>query len=338
MSITEQLPSIIAAVDEELGSGPKKRSVVLFDGKRLSATHESYQYHFEIPEGVFLGHVDDPEIIYQDSKVEGEILSVDNQFVTLSLTEDLGERVAQVAVEWATKLILQRLLDRLNKINTYGDTSDSSVASLLFRPTAEVAGEPKESAIFIDGLRNAPQRKAIAGAMVNKVSFVWGPPGTGKTSTLGFIAYNLIKTGQRVLFATNTNRAVDVAMQDVIGAYEHFGESFKGSITRYGPPFLRDDAALQSICFQNELQEVKEKLKEEIRDQYQLLHNYKSLHREVSEHSSYLRETSQAHKKVAEATAKLERLQGDLKRLEQQLSNRHGAGFLARLVSPAPSL
>ncbi len=86
MGIEQQLPAVIEAVREELGKGPRKRSVVLFDGKRLSSQAESFVYRFEIPEGVFLTHVDDADIIYQDGKVDGDILSVDNQFVTLSLT------------------------------------------------------------------------------------------------------------------------------------------------------------------------------------------------------------------------------------------------------------
>ena len=217
MGIEQQLPSVIAAVREELGAGSRKRSVVLFDGKRLSAQPERCVYRFEIPEGVFMGHVDDPDIIFQDSRIEGDVLGIDNQFVTLSLEEDLGERVPQIAVEWATKLILQRLLDRLMQISTGSDKVDLTLATQLFSPDDQVAGQADEGAVQVHSTEtNAPQRRAIAGTVANKVSFVWGPPGTGKTSTLGFIAYNLIKNGQRILFATNTNRSVDVAMQSVM--------------------------------------------------------------------------------------------------------------------------
>jgi len=333
MPVDQQLPSVIAAVREELGAGPRKRSVVLFDGKRLSAQPERCVYRFEIPEGVFMGHVDDAEIIFQDSRIEGEVLSIDNQFVTLSLEEDLGERVSQIAVEWATKLILQRLLDRLTKISTEGDKVDFTLATMLFSPDGNVAGQPDTTAVKADEIRNAAQRQAIAGAMANRVSFVWGPPGTGKTSTLGFIAYNLIKNGQRVLFATNTNRAVDVAMQNVVAAYRHFNEPFKGDITRYGPPFLRNDDDLQAICFQNELQEIREKLKEEIREEYQLLQEFRALKREVSEHTTYLNEKTKAEAGLADAEAKLKRLRAEVKRLEQQLAGRKDSGFLSRLVN-----
>ena len=62
MGIEQQLPSVIAAVREEPGAGPRKRSVVLFDGKRLSAQPERCVYRFESPEGVFMGHVDGADI------------------------------------------------------------------------------------------------------------------------------------------------------------------------------------------------------------------------------------------------------------------------------------
>jgi KaiC/GvpD/RAD55 family RecA-like ATPase len=333
MSVKEQLPSIIEAVQEELGKGSKKRSVVLFDGKLLSTEAENSVYRFEIPEGVFFGHVDDADIIYQDTVIEGEILSVDNQFVTLSIAENLGDRVGQIAVEWATKLILERLLARLIKISGAGDKVDFTIPSSLFNPDGNAAGTINLNEVRADERRNDPQRKAIAGAIANRVTFVWGPPGTGKTSTLGFIAYNLIKKGQRVLFATNTNRAVDVALQNVIGAYRHFDEPFAGAITRYGKPFIQSDADLQAICFQNELQKIKEELKEEIRDEYQLLLEFRTVKREVSEHISYLQQKSTAEKALRKSDTTLQRLQEDLNKLKQQLAGRKGAGFLSRLVS-----
>ena len=49
-------------------------------------------------------------------------------------------------------------------------------------------------------------------ALGNEVSYIIGPPGTGKTETLAAIAYALVQAGRSVLIAAHTNIAVDNAI------------------------------------------------------------------------------------------------------------------------------
>jgi len=63
-----------------------------------------------------------------------------------------------------------------------------------------------------DGL-NASQIHAVRLCMESTVAFVWGPPGTGKTETLGHIVEELAARGRRVLVASTTNAAVDQALE-----------------------------------------------------------------------------------------------------------------------------
>lgn len=58
-------------------------------------------------------------------------------------------------------------------------------------------------------LRKA-QQFAVANAMHRDASMLWGPPGTGKSYTLGHIAERFRSEGKRVLVLSTTNAAVDV--------------------------------------------------------------------------------------------------------------------------------
>ena len=72
-----------------------------------------------------------------------------------------------------------------------------------FRETSET---------FIDN--NAAQNEAVQLAVgAEDVALVHGPPGTGKTYTLGQIVRALVERGNRVLLSAFTNRAVDNAME-----------------------------------------------------------------------------------------------------------------------------
>ncbi|GEM49175.1 DEAD/DEAH box helicase [Deinococcus cellulosilyticus] len=59
-----------------------------------------------------------------------------------------------------------------------------------------------------------------------KGSFLWGPPGTGKTHTLGrFLAELLLQTQKKVLLLSSTNTAVDIALTELDRALQSIQDS-----------------------------------------------------------------------------------------------------------------
>jgi hypothetical protein len=75
---------------------------------------------------------------------------------------------------------------------------------------------------------NSSQKKAVELCCRSDLAFVWGPPGTGKTRTLGHIAAELLHQGLRVLVTSTTNAAVDQALEQLATlepARPFFGEA-----------------------------------------------------------------------------------------------------------------
>ncbi|MBN1187648.1 MAG: AAA family ATPase [Bacteroidales bacterium] len=58
-------------------------------------------------------------------------------------------------------------------------------------------------------LLNESQINAINKSLSQNVTFIWGPPGTGKTITLGSLAAFLIQNNRRVLLSALSNKALD---------------------------------------------------------------------------------------------------------------------------------
>jgi DNA replication ATP-dependent helicase Dna2 len=56
---------------------------------------------------------------------------------------------------------------------------------------------------------NASQARAIEKGLTQRVTFVWGPPGTGKTKTMAALAAGLVRSKKRVLLSAMSNMALD---------------------------------------------------------------------------------------------------------------------------------
>lgn len=84
--------------------------------------------------------------------------------------------------------------------------------------------------------------------LTNPVTFIWGPPGTGKTTTLAKISSEFIDRGMRVLMVSYSNVSVDGALLRVadMANYE------PGMVIRYGYPRdekLANDSTLNSYLY-----------------------------------------------------------------------------------------
>jgi hypothetical protein len=93
--------------------------------------------------------------------------------------------------------------------------------------------EPREL-IRAHASLNASQRAAVQLCSDSDLAFVWGPPGTGKTTTLAHIVSELMAQGLRVLVLSTTNAALDQALEQ-IAADADMSEAIRaGTVVRIG--------------------------------------------------------------------------------------------------------
>jgi hypothetical protein len=143
------------------------------------------------------------------------------------LLEELKKRLRQRIDDGCTSLPASVLLDRMR--------GEAALGTAL-------AGEPGPS-------RNREQSSAVLSCASSPLWFVWGPPGTGKTSTLGHLVRKLVEAGETVLVTAHSNVAVDAALRQT---YQQLQESTLGKdllaskqVVRAGPAALEDVKGLQ---------------------------------------------------------------------------------------------
>jgi hypothetical protein len=81
---------------------------------------------------------------------------------------------------------------------------------------------------------NTSQLAAVQLCSDSDLAFVWGPPGTGKTTTLAHIVSELRAQGLRVLILSTTNAALDQALAKVAAERELAEEIQAGRAVRIG--------------------------------------------------------------------------------------------------------
>jgi hypothetical protein len=201
--------------------------IPLINGRKVSEVGGAFQYAFSI-QNALNAPGDQPADLHIPGRaaVEATIVSIEGLAVTISVPEFLGDTVPYGTLRSDLTLLLRRLIDRIEKL---GDAANPAGDRLLGR--ASVSG----SAVIqpVGGL-NAEQAAAVASAIGRDTTFIWGPPGTGKTRTIGTIGVQLYRCVRSVLVVSHTNAAVDQALLHIAA---QLGQDLaEGSVLRVGEP------------------------------------------------------------------------------------------------------
>ncbi len=225
---------------------------VLINGKKLrSPARDEVHYRFETT-NPSLRFAEKCEASLPDETVTIYPVEVGEESMVFSYPKDYGDVIAEVELEWENDFVLKRIQESLTDLLSDSERRER-IKRMLNPPVLEKTEE--QPVVKDDGMRNEAQHEAIGKALRQPVSFIWGPPGTGKTATLAYIMANYVLLGKSVLFVSNTNRAVDHGMMGVIEAMDTLGiSSVPKRITRFGERVLENDR-LEKIHFEKQLEE-----------------------------------------------------------------------------------
>lgn len=244
----------IDALDKEIEAVRKKPSQeVLKSGVFVRKIEDQYVYRFETSTNS-IRFADRVQLLDENQQYTALLGEADKEFIELLTAENFGPEIREIQAEWENDFILRQMQHQLMRID---DPDDFPMLQRLLDRNFEDETELPRSD-DPTGLNHA-QQQALLKAMSQPVSFIWGPPGTGKTSTLGHIVARLLSEKHRVLFVSNTNRAVDVGLLATLQALKENAIPFSGDrITRFGELIL-DQPELEAVHFEAEVERLTKK-------------------------------------------------------------------------------
>lgn len=210
-------------------------AVPLSNGHKVTQLGSAFQYAFLID-----SVLNTPDGAPGDLMVPGKpplevtIVSAEGLRLVVSVNTDLGQFIPTARLQSNLTLLMRKLIERIEK-----NASNENPAASRMLGKKPVQGEPKP--IEKQANLNESQFKALQGALGRNLAFIWGPPGTGKTHTIGTIAECLYREKRTVLVVSHTNTAVDQAIRHVANTFkkERPDDLSKGGLLRLGE--VRDE-------------------------------------------------------------------------------------------------
>jgi len=247
-----------------------ERTLALKDGKFVGEIARERVYQFSIERKVPVADETPAQIEIMGRNYRASIVSFLEFKLNVRVTGFDGEQIPFALLKIDATYVLKKLKEALSFLSY---RSQSVILALkVFNQIPPKCGAGNPTFTLMDNNGKGPdhfQASAIDACLGNEVSFIHGPPGTGKTRTLVNVVNDLANNGKKVLVSCHTNIACDNVIEHFI-RYEHEKtvENLltNGGIVRIGTPFLQNpriksltiDAIYDRLS--KELREEKEKL------------------------------------------------------------------------------
>ncbi|MDX6528485.1 MAG: hypothetical protein QOH41_775 [Blastocatellia bacterium] len=205
-------------------------------GERIGRSERNILYKFPLSDELQLRDDTPIRIVYGQEEADGTIVSLQPGFIIVSLEHDLGPKIPYARLITDDSFLVERLRQRLEEVGRGEARLNRYFADRVIGDGAIKSSDKEPAAeVFLDGFLDDEKKDAVRRVLGTEVAFLWGPPGTGKTTTLARIVEAHFRAGRSVLLVSNTNVAVDTALEKVAQRLEHDPLFHCGAVLRHGP-------------------------------------------------------------------------------------------------------
>jgi superfamily I DNA and/or RNA helicase len=226
MKISSLVEEWQAALEIEIAHLMKRESTGIFveEGRCLRKDESVFIYWFtlaypaSLPEG--------SSAIFKTGKRQfsGKVISSEERECILEFNQYIGDTVSNGQLLYEPWELLEKLIERLDEAKERHGKS-RRIKDLMFPPE-----EIFHNTVSVKNTLH----EAYVRSKYNPVTYLWGPPGTGKTYTLARVAAYHYSEGRRVLLLSHSNAAVDVLIEEMHQFLTGHDRWKPGDVIRYG--------------------------------------------------------------------------------------------------------
>ena len=236
-SLADVVNGCTEALNFEIEEAKRRPAIYdLRDGILVERLSGACTYSFRLPFDP--GAPDEVKLIVDERTLDATYAGYDEkeEAVRILLGEDLGNSISAAKLLASNWELLVKLRDQLNRL-------PSSLAYRNLNFVHRIAGLespllpafPTTIPAQAKAGLNLGQAAALDLVAANDLTFVWGPPGTGKTQTMAALARAAIASSKRLLMVAHANVAVDNLLARVVDLFQDDASFFaEGKLLRYG--------------------------------------------------------------------------------------------------------
>ncbi len=279
--------------------------VELHNGEYIDQAEGSWIYRFTVMEDLNLRDDTPVRVTSNQEDVSGFLVSFRNSVLIVALERNIGPTIAEARLVADSAFIVERLKKRLEMVRDGEAQFNSSAAERVFGIAAPQIDDAEPHPLIIQDVGiNADQFRAVRRSLGSDTTFVWGPPGTGKTTTLARVVEAHYRAGRTVLLVSNTNIAVDTALEYVAERLCGETDFHQGLVIRHGP--VVKEELRQRFGPQVILGEILARLGESQRSEKERLsHEAEPLETEEKKLAEILNEIRRIDRQISDARATL---------------------------------
>lgn len=235
---SQRLDEYIAAFRTELGAAQRHgatRRVDLDDGRVTQAGQTNSVLVFANPGTVTLQEDDEVKLTLRAKTYDATVLGVSPSELAFSVPAHIAGDVDTATLDFAAGFLYHAIIARLERIRDEGpeDFFDPAIGDWVAHGDVARYGD---ASLSVDSFLNEGQADAVRTMHRSRSSFLWGPPGTGKSFTVAVAVRDMVRRGLSVLIASTTNAAVDAVALKVADLLHGDGKLMAGVMLRDGFP------------------------------------------------------------------------------------------------------
>lgn len=231
------IAALNALITEVKRTGSGQKRYELENGVKLEVVSQETLYAFPFIDEAEIFEDAQISIEIQGQKVDGYIVSLDAGGIRLSMCGDFGSQIKRAVLLIDATALLEALKEKIEKVKNGQITINRVLSNAVVGCGQSPQNPPSIPPHLLSNQVKLKEKQfeAYILALTNSVTRIWGPPGSGKTTTLGSIVHAVFKAGKRVLICSNTNKAVDQVLRRVCQELESDHAALdEGRVVRVG--------------------------------------------------------------------------------------------------------